>query len=885
MICMKFRFLDDTGAFHVPAVSRQDVYFPLTNRDGTLLSAVSPQLAGDIKRDQDHFVTPPATAVDLRANLLCRREVFFRVEEQGKTEIVRFSSLGSYEIEAGILFHRTRACSGPLSIEVLNFIPYADDAEVMRVTVQNQSDRKITITPLTFLPLYGRSAENVRDHRHVSSLLNRIRLLPHGIMLQPTMVFDEHGHRKNTRRYYCLGYQEDGRGPSGQFPTLDSFLGEGDMLRPGAVYEEGSEAVKEKLCTHDGKEACGGFEFSRRELAPGAQFQLVILTGTDAADEEVPRTFEKFNSPEKVETALEETKTYWNRCVSETEFSLGDPEYSNWVRWVKLQPTLRKLFGCSFLPHFDYGKGGRGWRDLWQDALSLLFTEEAQAGELILHNFHGVRIDGSNATIITRDGQFLSDRNKISRVWMDHGVWPLRTLSLYVHKTGDLDLLLREVPYFRDHQRKRARAVDPGFDQSDFVLRNTRGEKYAGTVLEHLLIQNLAAFFHVGAHNVIRLENADWNDGLDMAREKGESVAFSFMYAYNLRQLAELIETLSGTRPQVELCEELLLLLDTLEKPVEYGSFRARQQRAEEYFDRTCAFRGKKVPVETEKLAADLRAKSEFLYAWLNEHEWNEAGFYNGYYDNTGAPVDKKLDGNVQVRLESQVFALLSEGVPADRARRIWETIRALLYDLKLDGYRLNTDRGGLYLELGRAYGFAYGEKENGAVFNHMVVMLAHALYRCGFVQEGHKVFSSVYRMASSPRAEIYPVLPEYFNGEGRGLYLYLTGSASWYVYTLIEQVFGIQFSFGALRLLPRFLPVQYAQVPVSVRFKFHGKQLTVRYRRESADASSTKEPGEILRVQLQGRAIETAGRECRISKQQIEGLSAAEVTLEVILK
>ena len=36
-------------------------------------------------------------------------------------------------------------------------------------------------------------------------------------------------------------------------------------------------------------------------------------------------------------------------------------------------------------------------------------------------------------------------------------------------------------------------------------------------------------------------------------------------------------------------------------------------------------------------------------------------------------------------------------------------------------------------------FGFAYGEKENGAVFSHMTVMFANALYRRGFAKEGWK--------------------------------------------------------------------------------------------------------------------------------------------------
>ena len=36
----------------------------------------------------------------------------------------------------------------------------------------------------------------------------------------------------------------------------------------------------------------------------------------------------------------------------------------------------------------------------------------------------------------------------------------------------------------------------------------------------------------------------------------------------------------------------------------------------------------------------------------------------------------------------------------------------------------------------------AYGEKENGAVFSHMTVMYANALYQRGFVKEGYRAVS-----------------------------------------------------------------------------------------------------------------------------------------------
>ena len=197
--------------------------------------------------------------------------------------------------------------------------------------------------------------------------------------------------------------------------------------------------------------------------------------------------------------------------------------------------SLRRIYGCSFLPHHDYGKGGRGWRDLWQDCLALLIMNPEGVKEMLLGNFGGVRIDGTNATIIgTKQGEFIADRNNIARVWMDHGLWPLMTTALYIDQTGDLSILLKENTYFKDKQVCRGNETDSFYKEGEQpVLRNAQGQEYFGSILEHLLVQNLTSFYEVGEHNHMRLRGADWNDAMDMAKERGESVAFTAAYAGN----------------------------------------------------------------------------------------------------------------------------------------------------------------------------------------------------------------------------------------------------------------------------------------------------------------------------------------------------------------
>jgi cellobiose phosphorylase len=828
---MIYSFIDNLGTFCVKDPARYNLYFPLTNRNGSFLSAISPRLAGDIKKDNEHFLTPPASIEDLRSNLLCRREFFLATKDK---KVFRLSKPFPGDLlEAGFLYHTILKRLHSLHIEVLNFVPFDLDVEVMRIKVTNAGKSPVHFVPTSFIPLYGRSERNLRDHRHVSSLLNRIRLEAHGLYLSPSMIFDEKGHRLDSTIYFVLGCEGNGSAPEGQFPTLDYFCGESDLFAPDAIMKHNAPA-KTMRGEFNGKEACGALRFRERLLFPGNSTEYILLMGIASDESQIKKTFLKLNSGGKIQKSLDATKEYWQHHLSSIEIDFKDRDFTNWLRWVQFQPTLRKLFGCSFLPHFDYGKGGRGWRDIWQDALALLLTEPQKAKGLILNNVRGIRIDGSNATIITSDNRFIADRNRISRVWMDHGIWPYLTTNFYIHKTGDLGILLKEVTYFKDAQLNRANAQDALPLAQDCMLRTRKNELCRATVLEHLLLPQLVQFFNVGQHNAIRLENADWNDGLDMAADNGESVAFTFMFAYTLNDICILLEQLMKKRQKVPISYELLYLLDRLRsRPVDYSKYRAKQERLKEFFKQTKSMSGKKVEVEIVDLVRDLREKSNHLSEWLRKKEWLREGFFNGYYDNRGRRVEGVIRGNARMMLATSVFAIMSNVATDAQVKKTWIAIKRYLYDKRFRGFRLNTDFEGPYLDLGRAFGFSYGDKENGAFFSHMIAMLANALYKRGFIREGAEVFRSLYAMATAPVAKMYPMLPEYFNGQGQGLYFYLTGSASWFIYTLMDEILGIRFCMGDVVLKPKLAGSDFYGHKIVVLCKIHGTDIKIVFQKE----------------------------------------------------
>ena len=82
-----------------------------------------------------------------------------------------------------------------------------------------------------------------------------------------------------------------------------------------------------------------------------------------------------------------------------------------------------------------------------------------------------------------------------------------------------------------------------------------------------------------------------------------------------------------------------------------------------------------------------------------------------------------------------------------------------------------------------------------------------------------------------TPRSKIYPCLPEYFNLQGRGMYAYLTGSASWFSLTMLTQVFGIKGRDGDLMIEPKLSAEHFRQSSsISSERTFAGRRIKIKF-------------------------------------------------------
>jgi len=901
-----WEFTDELGSFewNNPYPINQ-LYFPICNEAG-MMSSVTPRLNGDAKVSQNAFLMLPVSMEDLH-NSRAARNFWIYSEKTGAYSLTGNSAKQNAsqftegdrvqtKITCTFLSHtllREDTDNG-IKSEITLFSPDTDDTvELMIVKITNTSEEMLEVTPTTAIPIFGRSADNLRDHRHATSLMHRMKLNPYGLSIKPTMHHDERGHEPNNTNYFVLAVGGDGGKPVGLFPTVSEFVGDSSSF-------DWPEAVVKNLDPYtiapnrrDGMEAIGAIRFQKTNIQPGQSREYIVISGITDQEDTIGRCIERYGDSKKIDAVLKKNHDFWAEKVQKISFETSNEKMDKWMRWVALQPTLRKVFGCSFLPHHDYGRGGRGWRDLWQDYLALLLQNPEEARATLVANFAGVRTDGSNATIILKGmGNFAADRNKVSRVWMDHGVWPYFAIKLYIDQTGDFDVLFEESGYWKDAQIKRAKARDYGWNPSyGNAQKMANGDVYKGSLFEHMLLQHLGCFHNVGDFNNMKLEDADWNDQLDMAPDKGESVPFTAFYGWNLLSMSELLLKYKEIKKvnTIQIFKELMILTG-IESKLDMESPEAKRKRLYEYFEVVdSCFSGEKVTVSIKKLAKDLKEKGEWVLRHVREKEWVNSitgySFFNGYYNNDGVRVDGDHEDATRMNLTAQTFAIMSGAADEEQVKKCYKSAQNLLKDENTGGYRLTTPLGPNTWNFGRGFALIYGEKETGGMFSHMAVMFMNALYSRGYVKEGYEVLENIYKLCNdTPKAKIYPGIPEYINHEGRGMYHYVTGSASWLLLTMQTQIFGIRGELGELVISPKLVSAQFDDSKKAcIQTSFGGKQLHVVYHNpEELDYE-----GYVIRkIMINCVAIDIAGgsKQIKIKKEIFQNFNAKDAVIEVTL-
>ncbi len=849
----QFTEKDDASFILKNPIKNSRMYLPLCNNK--LKSYLTPEMKGDILLNFYKYLTIPKSTEDLHHSK-DGRNFWLNIKDKGVWSCTGVSAENNLrtamrtdtdevEIEAGIGWIKTKRINTEYKVksEMTVFIPSNDDpVELIKLEVTNFGNELIELNSSYAVALYGRTTENLRDHRDVSTLCNRLVPNKYGIILHPIMIHDERRAYQNPTRYCVLGYEGDGTRAAGGFGRMYDYIGEnGSMEAPEAVYtNKPSQKFEEMNLT--GEEAVGAIKFDNVRIDPGETHSFIIIEGITEEEHLIEDWVKKYNTSVKFDLTLSETKKFWQDYVDSVKFEFPDKELNKFLKWVNFQPFLRKVFGSSYLPDYGYGTGKRYWRELWQDLLAIIIADPYGTKKDIMNNYNGVKLDGSNATLVGDNPGEFAHRSGLGRTWSDHGVWPYFTTRLYMDLTGDLDILFEKAFYFKDHITRRGKGTDRSWTADYGLKQKTNSDVvYMGTVLEHLLVQNLTSFYNVGVHNITLLEAGDWDDTMDMARENGETVQFSAFYAANLLGICECLEKLvrSGVKT-IEVYEEMLTLFDTLpgQNKIDYGDYRQKQGRLQHYYDiLDKGLTGNLAELDIQQAIADLKAKAEFAIKLVNEQEYitvdDKFSFYNAYYTDTMERLGGvNASGGINISLTPQAYLMVLGLTGQKRAREIHQSINKFLRN-DFGGYILRSDHKdyGLIDIMGRGFGLAFKTRENGGQYNHMAVKYMNGLYTNDLVKEGYEVFSTITGFCmNSEVSRIFPGVPASIDSKSaRGSYNYLTGSGSWLIFSIITEMFGVKPNLGDLNIYPKLVRDQFkSEKEIKINFIYLEKKITL---------------------------------------------------------
>ncbi|MDD5644706.1 MAG: hypothetical protein PHO00_04600 [bacterium] len=710
------------------------------------------------------------------------------------------------------------------------FVPLKDKVEYWIVEIENTGAAKREIDLICAVPVFGGSRHYTEYHRDVVRLYNKTACdgKKGSIKIKPGIEWVEGRSKKSGITYFLSAVADSGKKPDRYYTDRESFLGPHQRWSEPLSILADIPPIYEML----GEEAVGAAQFSSITLKPGEKKCFVVQNGIGITEKESDALIRK-NTYRNAVSELNRVKDFWDRNINRKKIETLDRDFDiSWNKWWYYQLSMRRWFGNTGHPEFDYGTDFSGWREIWQDMIGAILVDAESVESQLLDTLSGIRIDGTNATrFFARTGKFGSD--KINGLWCDHPYWTAQTVLLFADYIGKPDYCVREkAPYFRDLYLSRGDLVDKNWvgDVTGFA-KDKRRKKVFGTVLEHILLQNLTMFFDCGKNGFLSIKRADWNDGMDQLW--GESVTFTMGNVQNFRDIADYLLKLKGRKAvsEVELMEEMKILLGgNTASPAE------RKKILKKFIKKVDGgVSGRKIKISADVLIKSLRKKESILKNIINKKAWN-GEYYTGYFYKNGKPVDTKFSAaEFEINLMPQSFSIMSGVADGEKAGRVIKSVDKYLRDRKIGGLKLNYPP---YREfnpgIGRLTGFAPGTKENNAVFNHANLFWIYAMMLSDKPVEAFRVWNGINPLNhEQTEAKIPPFLPEYWVSEdngrisGRGEYPLLTGSAVWTRIIFERYVIGFRSCFDGIVIDPK-IPAGGGWENVRFYTKFRGADYVV---------------------------------------------------------
>ncbi len=398
------------------------------------------------------------------------------------------TKLDNYECRHGLGYTRITGELNQIEASVLFFVPLGYTGEVQKLTLQNKSAHKRSITLYSFVEwcLWNALDDMANFQRNFST---------GEVEVDGSVIYHktEYRERRNHFAFYSVNVPIQG------FDTdRDSFFGLYNGFDLPQVVARNSP--QNSIAHGWAPIASHCLELT---LEPGETKELVFILGyaeNDPDDKwEAPSKINKkpaqeiinrFANTASVVDEFNRLREYWDDLLSIYQVKSGDEKLDRMVNiWNQYQCMITFHMSRS-ASYFESGIGrGMGFRDSNQDLIGFVHQIPEKARERIL-DIAATQFEDGGAyhqyQPLTKKGN-----HEIGGNFNDDPMWLILSTTAYIKETGDFTILDESVPFDND-------------------------ETKAQSLFEHLR----RSFYHVvnnlGPHRLPLIGRADWNDCLNL---------------------------------------------------------------------------------------------------------------------------------------------------------------------------------------------------------------------------------------------------------------------------------------------------------------------------------------------------------------------------------
>ena len=662
------------------------------------------------------------------------------------------TTLDSYECRHGMGYSVFTGVKNGLKAELTDFVPMGSTCEINRLTLKNETTEPKTFSVFSYVEfcLWNAMDDMTNFQRNFST--GEMEIHDGG-----STIYHKTEYRERRNHYAVFGVNEEVAG----FDTdRDSFLG---------AYGENS--APEVVVTGQSKNSVAsgwapiGSHHLKVTLEAGEEKTYVFVLGyvenpvekkwvgrpEDGVINRAPaeKLLEKFNTAQKVETALEELKAYWVNLLNHFTVQSSEEKLDRMVNiWNQYQCMVTFNMSRS-ASYFESGIGrGMGFRDSCQDLLGFVHLIPDRARERILDIAATQFEDGSayhQYQPLTKKGN-----SDIGSGFNDDPLWLIAGAAAYIKETGDYTILDEMTPYDSDPTKA-----------TDFMEHLRRSFNYTVN--------------HLGPHGLPQIGRADWNDCLNLncfSKEPGES-----------------FQTFG---PSEGPNAESVFIAGMF---VKYGKD----------YVAICKHRG------LEEEAAQAEKEIQKMEETVLSAGWDGEWFLRAY-DHYRNKIGSKECEEGKIFIEPQGFCVMAEiGLEDGHCLKAMESVEKYL-DTKYGIVLLQPPYHRYHLELGEISSYPPGYKENAGIFCHNNPWISIAETVVGRGDRAWQVYTRTCPAFIEDISEIHRTEPYVYSqmiagkdapnfGEAKNSWL--TGTAAWTFLNVSQFILGIRPDYDGLVIDP----------------------------------------------------------------------------------